>query len=222
MSDGEVLTKSDCNIRLGNDAPNHHIGIIGTSGSGKTEWLFQLVRQFRIAIVFDTGGEFNNTSFIRVSDLKQLWTKWNEGYSRLVYTPSDKGNHLMELASIIHQFYLMRHKKFPHRVHICIPEISTYAIQNTILHPELQWLLKQGRKFGIDCIYDTQRIADTSKIVIQETAYFYIFQQFGRDFERIVEYFPEIEPYLNRLEMYEFILWVPKTRSLTIYNKLPY
>jgi len=222
METHNTLTKDDCQIKLGQEADNYHTGIIGTSGSGKTEWLFQLIRQMKIAIIFDTGAEFNNKYFVRTKDIIDFWEKWNDGYTKLVYTPSEKGNHLSELANIIHQFYMLRHETFPHRVHICIPEISTYAVQMGLVHPEIQWLFKQGRKYAIDAVYDTQRIADTNKIVIQETAYFYIFQQFGKDRERVVEYFPEIERYIDELDTYEFLLWVPKSKKLTIYNKLPY
>ena len=206
---------------------NRHMGIVGQSGSGKFELLNHIIKQYDFVIIFDNEDEYVDVpTFKNMAGMKELIIKNYKSKQLIVrYVPNNDTSELNQLNMICNFIWRNRKSflKAKCRVKFVIPEIAEYALPKTYKKwMQLRALIKRGRKYGIDIIWDTQKLADCDNIIWGQTRFIFIFHVWGNDLHYLRDKtaISGFDGIIKKLGPYEFICYDTKLRTWTMHEAL--
>ena len=198
---------------------NLDVGSVGRPRSGKTERLKALSYNYPCVFYYDTNEDISGErSYYKlpsgtpvVKSLKKIFYEFRINKKRrIVYLPKDKSS-IKELQRWLHYIYKIGKARYKQKVSsptiIFIDEIWQFVTQNYI-PPELQELLREGRKYNILLYWTAQRMARMHTDIQTLTDKIYVFNLFAQDVKKLNEMTDVIDkPLLRSLEKYECILY---------------
>lgn len=141
---------------------NRTIFVLGSTGSGKTVLIANLLRKIKRWILFDTRNEYSPEFFgnltYEAKNVSELVNFLNEGDEKIIFklsSASEESDATLEAAlSIIYQFQSLNAENLP-PVTIVLDELNRFA--DTRAFPfHLKEITQRGRDYGIEKIFGAQ------------------------------------------------------------------
>lgn len=167
-----------------------HTMVLGRTGSGKTWHVVKKVLPSiqRGGVFFWNGGHENVSyfpiSFLHCSGSDNIMQIKNALFRRktIIYTPSIKQKTANAELSFWQQI-LMSVKK---DITVIIDEVARVSPQGSIDTP-CHLLATAGRRWGLECIFITQRVADVSKTIVTQCQNWIIFEHSNIDRQYLLQ-----------------------------------
>lgn len=185
--------------------------LLGTTGSGKTWKMRELLEREERCILFDLMADpkFENWGVLvnSCSDAVALATRTPKFRIRLQTDNVDQFDFMCKLlVKTPHGYGVLQHAT------IAVDEVSMFC--SPYWAPDgLKDLIRLGRHTGGRFIATTQRPPDIHSLILSQTKEWYLFQMhLPRDVDYLAKFVPEIQR-VKTLKTGEFILWKPSATS---------
>lgn len=149
--------------------PRNRAVLVGTTGSGKTFALRQLLRAHPYAVVLDIKGMIDWPEYQSHTELKKLTAAGEAGVPRLRYAPAWEE---LKNPATIEAFFEWCYRRG--NCAVAVDEVFSVTRDQRI--PEYYAaILTRGRELGITLFSATQRPARIPQVILSESECWYVF-----------------------------------------------
>lgn len=186
--------------------PGEHLAVIGTTGTGKTYLMSQLVKLRKFVVVLitkPTDGIKWGPEFVKARDVKALDDWRNE---KILLKPDFK-----DQPKVAHDLIW---KIWKQRGWTLVIDEAFYAQQQLGLQDDLEMIYTQGRSAGISVMSGIQRPVGVTRFLISEAHHVISFRVEGRDLLTVkLSTNPGMAEAIGNLHQYDFAHYYTKSRD---------